>query len=299
MHTLKSAIFFVLCACGAPKVEHAAPLDHAIQLRRPSHVGDRWHVVTDATIDETRTTYTEQVLVKKDEKHRRLHFDAEAKALAVDAYGDVTREDLSIASFTDGARSIVDRGKHIVIELAQKKADSVVEIDGVAATSDMRELVDDVTAISHGAGDPDTFLGTRDRQPVGGSWPFDKEAMRIELARAGVNAKTSAIEGRVTLANVARDANVDCLDVRIDIDISAFEPAAPLPEGSTITKGKVSVRIDELLPIDARLSRKGDDLVVHAEFEAFIPVKGNVEVAGVTIESKTDHTRHARYEKLE
>ncbi len=289
-----AAISLGACASRAPE-QPRAPSDYAIELRRPSHKGERLHVVTTATFDESRTTSTEQVLVKKEERHLRLHLDADLDVLEVDPLGDVTREDLTVASFTEGPREIVARGGHIMIQLAAKKNDSVVEIDGKNATAAEREMIDMVTAISHGAGDQNTVLGTRVRQPVGGVWAFDKDAMRAELARTGVTTEANALDGHVALASVDRIDGVDCLDVRMDFSLSAFTPEKPLPEGSTITRSKVTARVDEHLPIDAHAERKGDDLVVHAEFEAFVPVKGNVEVAGVTFESRTDHTRHTHY----
>jgi len=91
MKTWLLACLICACATHAPPPPRATS-DYAIELRRPSHAGDRAHVVTTATFDDTRTTYTEQVVVKKEERHHRLRFDAMQQVLEVDPLGNVILE---------------------------------------------------------------------------------------------------------------------------------------------------------------------------------------------------------------
>ena len=291
---MRAAVFLFVVACGAPAARAPAPSDYEIRVARPSHVGERTAVVVDAKIDESNKTFTEHVLLKHEEKHFRLHFDALAEVREVDAYGAPSRTDFTIRAFTKDDDSLVSPGKHLVIASAPKKSDAVVDIDGQPASPEMRALVDEVVPVGRGVGDADTVFGVRDRKRVGDAWPFDKRAMVYELARTGVLAKPEAIDGHVSLAS----AEHGCVDVRIDLSVAAFEPEKPLPEGSEITRSRVKVRVDELLPVDPRLPRRGDDTVVHAEFEAFVPVKDQVEVAGVTVDHVSDRTRHATYTTL-
>ena len=291
---MRAVFVLFLVACGAPAARTPARSDYEIRVARPSHVGERTAVVVDAKIDESSKSFTEQVLLKHEEKHFRLHFDALAETREVDAYGAPSRTELTIRAFTKDAAPVIGAGKHLVIVSAPEKKDALVEIDGQPASEEVRAFVDEVVPIGRGVGDADTVFGTRERKRVGDAWPFDKRAMVYELARTGVLAKPEAIDGHVSLASAARD----CVDVRIDLSVAAFEPEKPLPEGSEITRSRVKVRVDELLPIDPRLPRRADDTVVHAEFEAFVPVKDQVEVAGVTVDHVSDRTRHATYTSL-
>ena len=291
---MRAVVFLFVVACGAPAARSPAASDYEIRVARPSHVGERTAVVVDAKIDESNKTFTEQVLLKNEEKHFRLHFDALADVREVDAYGAPSRTDFTIRAFTRDDAALVSPGKHVVIVSAPKKSDAVVEIDGQPASPEMRGLVDEVVPVGRGVGDADNVFGVRARKRVGDAWPFDKRAMVYELARTGVLAKPEAIDGHVSLASAERD----CVDVRIDLSVAAFEPEKPLPEGSEITRSRVKVRVDELLPIDPRLPRRADDTVVHAEFEAFVPVKDQVEVAGVTVDHVSDRTRRATYTAL-
>ncbi|HEY1955599.1 MAG TPA: hypothetical protein VGH28_08300 [Polyangiaceae bacterium] len=267
-------------------------------MRRPSRVGERTAVVVDATVDESNKTFTEQVLLKHEEKHFRLHLDAVAETREVDAFGAPARSELTIRAFTRDGTAVIAPGKHLVIVSAPKKSDAVVTIDGEPASADVRALVDELVPIGRGAGDADAVFGTHGRKRIGDAWPFDAQAMVSELARTGVIAKPNAIHGQVSLASAERVGGVDCVDLRIDLGVSAFEPEKQLPEGTEITRSRVTVRVDEVLPVDARLPRRADDTVVHAEFDAFVPVKDQVEVAGVTVEHVSDRTRHASYTPL-
>jgi len=282
------------CSAAAPRALSVSN-DFEIHMRRASRVGEREAVVVDATIAESSKTYTEQVLLKHDEKKFRLHLDAIAETRAVDAFDQPTRVDFAIRAFTKDDVALVAPGKHVVIATAPKKKDAVVEIDGAPASAEMRTLVDEVVPVARREGDADVVFGTRARKRVGDAWPFDRAAVVHELARTGVIAKPDAVSGHVSLAGTTRAGGIDCAVVRIDLAVSAFEPETALPEGSEITRSRVAVRVDELLPLDAHLSRRGDETLVHAEFEAFVPVKGQAEVAGVTVEHVTDRTRRATF----
>ncbi|HEX4516628.1 MAG TPA: hypothetical protein VGH87_19630 [Polyangiaceae bacterium] len=264
-------------------------------MRRPSHAGDKVRVVVDSTVDESSKTYTEQVVVKKAEKHHRLHLDAIEDIRAVDAFGDAQRVELTITSFTNRDVVVLAPGQHLTIVLAPKKADAVVDVDGAHASADVRELVEAVLPLAHTPADADAVVGTRVRQRVGGSWRVDDAAMIGELARTGAAVKPEALVARASLADIERSEGVECMDVRIDLDVSAFEPVAPLPEGSQVTRSKVAVHIDEHLPLAVDRPRLRSEVVVHSEFEAFVAVNGQAEVAGVTIDRTNDETRKVRY----
>ncbi len=299
--TTRGAWLSLFVACGGPAPAlnpNVATMDYEIHMRRPSRAGDKVRMVVDSNVDESTKTYTEQVVVKKSEKHHRLHLDAIADIRAVDAFGDVARVELTITSFTNRDVVVLAPGQRLTIVPAPKKADAVVEVDGQRASPDVRELVDAVLQLAHTVGDEDAVLGTRVRQRVGGTWRVDDTAMIRELARTGAVVKPEALAARASLADIERLDGTACMDVRIDLTVSAFEPIAPLPDGSQVTRSKVAVHIDEHLPLDVELPRSRSEVVVHSEFEAFVAVNGQAEVAGVTVDNTTDQTRKVRYTPL-
>ena len=295
----RAVVLFAVLGCAPARVSApaVAPAAYEIRVRRPSRVGERTAVVVDSTIDESNKTYTDQVLLKNEHTRAHLHLDAVAETREIDALGLPVRTDFTIRSFTKDGSALAAPGKHVVVVSAPAKKDARVEVDGSPAGDELREAVDDVVPIAR-AGDPDTIFGAHAAKRVGDAWSFDKGAMVHELARTGVLTKPSAVDGRVSLASVARVGGVDCVDLRIDLAVSEFAPAKPLPDGSEITRGRLTLRIDEELPVDARSPRRADETVVHAEFEAFVPVKDQAEVAGVTVERVTDRTRRATYTPL-
>jgi hypothetical protein len=286
-----------MLACGGPAAHDArtAPPTFEIRLHRPSHVGERWHIVADGTQSESKSTYTEQVVVKKSEKHQAIHFDATVTALAVEG-GVVSRAEYLVTAFESvkNHEQLLAPGKHVVIQPAPKKDDTVIAVDGQPATPDVREALGIVMALTREPGDDDTVFGTHERQPIGASWAVNGAAMRTVLVRNGASAPSDAIHGQVTLASRTPD---DCLDVRVDLHVDSFTPLAPLPEGSQITKSKVLLQAKFALPIDTRLSLRRAELDVHTEFEAFVPVQ-SAEIAGVTVDSQTDHHRSTAYTPL-
>ena len=297
--SMRHVVAFVSFAACAPHAASAPPVaaTYEIHLRRSSHVGDRAAVVVDATIDEANKTYTEQVLLKNDKTHVRFHLDAVGETREVDALGLPVKTDFAIRALTKGSAALVAPGEHVVVVTALDKKDARVEVDGAPASAEVHDAIDDLVGLSR-PGDPDALFDVRARRRIGEAWAFDDGAMAHELLRSGVRAEASALAGRVTLASVEPVAGVTCARLRIDLAVSAFEPAKPLPEGSEITRSRLTVRVDELLPLDARSPRRADETTVHAEFEAFVPVKDQAEVAGVTIERTTDRTRRATYTPL-
>ncbi len=287
----------LVLACSGPRANDASTVPQAfpIHLNRPSHVGERWHVVADGTQDESSSTYTEQVVVKKSEKHQIVHLDATVTALAVED-GIVSRAEYVVTAFDRGKdhRDVVGRGKHVVIQPASKKDDTVVEIDGQSAAADVREALGVIMPLTREPGDEDTVFGTHELQRIGASWPVNAAAMKVALLHNGASAQGDAIHGRVTLAGIDRN----CLDLRVDLHVDSFTPLAPLPEGSQITKSKVLMQAKFELPVASTAGTSSEvrsvELDVHTEFEAFVPVQ-SAEVAGVTVDNRTDLHRSAAY----
>jgi hypothetical protein len=288
----------VLACSAGPRAQDASslPRSYPIHLNRAVHVGERWHVVADGTQDESSSTYTEQVVVKKSERHQIVHLDATVSALAVEN-GVVSRADYVVIAFDRGKdhREVVGAGKHVVIQTAPKKDDTVVEIDGQSATADVREALGVIMPLTREPGDEDAVFGTNAAQRIGASWPVNVAAMKVALLHNGASATDDAIHGRVTLAGVDRDR----LDLRVDLHVDSFTPTAPLPEGSQITKSKVLMQIEFELPTSTARTNTAlrSELELHTEFEAFVPVQ-SAEVAGVTVDSRSDLRRSAAYTPL-
>ncbi len=281
-----------LAACGSPTPAASTARtqeQYTVRLHRPVTPDAKWHVVSDGSFFESSSTFTEQVVVKKSEKRVKAHFDAIATAVAVDA-GTVSRVDYLITSFASDGRDVIPPGVHLVIEPAPKKDDTRIDVAGHPASADVREALDAVMQLTRDVEGEDVVFGTRTAQPIGGSWPVAVEPTKVLLARNGAVAKDEAISGRVTLAGKERIGTDDCLDIRVDLGIRAFTPTKPLPEGSQVTKGTLTLTLVYAVPLDVARGGRRSDLDAHTEFEAFIPVQ-NAETAGVTLTVRSDRRR--------
>jgi hypothetical protein len=291
MRSARATWLCVLVGCGA--TAHTAqtqPGSFPIQLHRPMKLGARWHVVSDGTSSEASSTFTEQVVVKKSDKHAKVHFDATASAVAVED-GVVSRADYAIVAFEKNGATLVPAGHHVVVETAAKKEDARIEVDGQPAAPEVRDALDVVLSLARDNENEDAIFGTALRQPIGGSWPVAIGPTKLVLERNGAVARDEAISGHVTLSGTERVEADDCLDVRVDLHINAFTPTpGRLPEGSQVTKGTVAMTALFVLPVDVTRRVRRGELDVRTEFEAFVPVQ-SAEDAGVTVETQTHQHR--------
>lgn len=292
-------LFLVLTACGGGSTSVTAPTagadplagaagakTYAIHLTRPSHAGERWHVVADDTTDKTVTQ--DGTVVQ--EKHRVLHLDGVYTAVAVDDRGRPLRDHYDVKELTADGQPLASAGVGIDVTRAGREEDAVVLVGGAPATAEVMDAIRTLLTVRSGGATDDEVFGTEQPQAVGAHWAVDTRLAHDDLLQdAGIDATT--VTGDVWLAGLTRANDIDCLDVRAKLALDGL--ALPnLPKGSVVDLGHADVDMEATLPFDARPVRATEALTMSMKVRVRVPTpEGREATLSVTMTSK----RTARY----
>lgn len=268
-------------AAGDPLAGAAGAKTYPIHLTRPSHAGERWHVIAEDTTDKTVT----QDGTVMDEKHRVLHLDGVYTVVAVNDHGRPTRDHYDVKELTADGQPLASSGVGIDVTRARREEDAVVLVGGAPASAEVLDAIRTLFTVKTGGATDDEVFGTQQPQAVGAHWAVDTRLAHDDLLQdAGIEATT--VTGDVWLAGLTRTDDFDCLDVRAKLALDGI--ALPnLPKGSIIDLGHADVDMEATLPFDARLVRATEALTMTMKVRLRVPTPQGREAAlSVTMTSK-------------
>jgi hypothetical protein len=271
---------------GAPAPPAAKA--YTIHLSRPSHVGERTHVVVDLSEDSgTSIAQGDQV----DEKHEKrvTHFDAVAMVAAVDEKGRTTRSRYEVKELLVDGRPLV----HGLVDVtnAPTEEDATILVDGAPADKDQRKALQSLLKLRLGGATDDEVFGTTTPQPVGAHWPINGLLAREDLKdNSGIDAQS--VTGEAWLQGTANVNDVDCLDVRAKLGLDLNGKSLPgLPPNSTMELGHADAEMTAVLPIDGRMERLTD----HLSMTMAVKVRVSTPNGPATVVIKFNRTEDKRY----
>jgi hypothetical protein len=142
-------------AASAPVVPIANGKTYAIHMRRPSHVGDRGHLIADDEHNEKTSALLSGETTRKDSnKSAHVHLDATVVMLELQTDGySALRDEVTVNEFwqthEDGSTETLARaGARISVVRAAKKEDARVTVDGKPATKSFRDAIDHLTTLT-------------------------------------------------------------------------------------------------------------------------------------------------------
>jgi hypothetical protein len=270
-------VCIALAGCGgASSAPVAAPVDvarpaaqktYAIHFYRPSHAGERTHVVMDQTENKgSKITQDATVVEDKHEQHA-LHYDAVHTAVEVDGKGQVTRSRYDVKELVSDGHPLV-RGV-VEITRTQKETDAIITVDGTPASKEVREALASLLKLGLSGANDDQVFGTKTPQPVGAHWPIDARLAQADLRDdSGIDA--TSVNGDVWLEGTTRVGDLDCLDVRAKMGLDGI--AVPgMPEGSETEFGRADAEMQATLPVAGTPERASDHMSMKIAFRVRVP----------------------------
>jgi hypothetical protein len=252
---------------------------YAVHLHYRYEVGDSFHVVDDQVDDKTTTTYRDGTEDGHTDEHTHVHFDGVGTVMAVDARGEVTRVVFDVTKVARNDEALFS-GK-LDVTRAVKESDAIVLANGAPPSADLMEALKLPLNLRVSTATDDEIFGTSRLQPIGGRWP-----VRTHLAEAefvGDNLTGADVSGDVTLAGVRRVAGVDCLDVRISLELTHLE-LPNLPPGTVIDSGVMMAEASTLLPVTGDASVE-ERMAMHGKVRLHAAMNGAVAAASVDAKS--------------
>jgi hypothetical protein len=302
---MRAVVFAWLVACGSktpaaveiPLPQADARSEYAIHLSHADHVGERERVVIEADEEHTTTTTRSGEELSSDHEKKRARMDAVATLLAIDENRESSsvRYDLKELTFTNAARERIHLVKgELEVTRTLKEDDAVIKLDGRDATDDLRTAMKLLMTLRRGGPTDDELIGTKAPQKIGAHWRIDEkralEDLAVDVGKTMVEG--AGISGDAWLAGVERVRGVECLDVRATMHIDGLDLSEHVQ--GAVDHARVTATFGGKFPVDARLGRLSDDLVIQMSFKLHTPSpSGDVGVSMIEVEH-----RHGDYTPL-
>jgi len=256
-----AATAFLMDSASAP-ADTAADLagkDFEIRLDRKFQIGDKLQFTASVSDNRNEKIFSGEKVVEDNQAALTVRMTADAKILAVNTAGQITRAQYTIRSFTGAisgqAAPTVAQGTVLIAE--SLKGETFLRPTRGKLPMDARELV--ALAISLESAEDridDPVFGTAGRKKVGQSWPVNAAKMAAFLARERMAVKPADIQGAMTLKGVRTIAAAPCLLIQGTVTIKRFKP--PLPHGAKLTGAAMTMTFGGDFPVDTSLPRFGE-----------------------------------------
>ena len=201
-----------------------------------------------------------------DQKAYKYELTATREVQKVDADGQAVQVSLTVAQckVIRGGKQAdeVKPGAVVIVTSSGGKPRVEPKDSSVKLTDDAKAILGRAANVESAGGSGDKAFGTDKPRQIGESWPVNSKyiaeslskMLAAEIAGAGRFAavptlKEKDVTGRVTLAGASRVGGVECLDLRVKMKISNFNP--PMPPVAKVEKGEMTISLTGKFPVDA------------------------------------------------
>jgi hypothetical protein len=239
---------------------------YAVRFDRPSHVGDRTHLVTNRREDTTTKISRDGAVVSDKREQHSVHYDAVTTVIAVDTQSRPVRVRYDVKELTSDGRRL----QASVIEITRrgKEKDAEILVDGSPASDDARKVLASLLKLGNAGVSDDDVFGSKSPQPVGGRWAIDGSRAIASLAEDGLDVRS--IKGEVWLDGTTRVDGAECLAVRAALDLDGMDVPG-MPEGSVTEESHATADLRTSLTIEGRLGRAEDRMSTAMTFRVRVP----------------------------
>jgi len=269
---------------------------YTVRLHRPSRVGQRLRVRTEATSSESRVTRMGGTQGDRTMTRRRTTIDCVAEILAVNRAGKATRLALTVASLQSESdqQTVASLGSDSRLELSlgAREDQTTITLGGQPVSREVRAAIKDVHSLSVDELTDDETFGTPQPRAVGASWPARVETLRTALEGTGMNIAADGIRATVTLADVnQREPGAPMMELRGEVTIERMS-LAQLPPGFTSSTMNMRMRMEKVVSatnLEAPPVSEMSAMTSHAE------LSGTVNGQPVTIEMEMENERRTTF----
>ena len=266
-------LFQVACAIvlTAPLAGDSAGADKFnIRFRSIDHVGDTFNVdgIVVVTGRVSRSFPNNQSNFQNFNSFVAL--EGAVKVLEVDKNGEASKYECTVDLAISDGKLFCQKGKVIIAE--RRESSEVFTIDGKAAEPTVSEALSSILP-THNPNDNetlDTMVGTSQPQPVGATWPVNREALARSIANHRMTPDKANIRGQHKLVSVKERAGKRYLQIDYDLQF-AFSGA--LPDGAQIERREIEQHGSELIPADGsggsirREETESSHSIIHVQTE--------------------------------
>ncbi len=228
--------------------------DYEIKLVRPPKVGMKYSITADGAV-ERKTSFTIAGQKAGDEETDTfgIHLEGTVEVLEVNKDGEEGKVACKVTKCTRitaaGDAELVPAGR--TITAIGGKQDTTFALDQGTLSEEAKDALDLVLRMGEDDGyNDDRIYGTKQRQPVGGTWEVDAKAASDEAEADDVHFKPSDITGSLKLEKLETIDGVDCLRITGTTDIKRLTSKAP--KGMTFTKGSLKAHYSGVYPLDQK-----------------------------------------------
>lgn len=267
-----------LAACASTPTEapDAGPAEptFAIQLHRPSQIGDvRKHSTTMTSIESLVATAEDAVLQQRHDEVRVI-FVATEKVLDINDRGSVTRSEYVIeeafAESQTGRKELLVPGAVLVVS---RGVEPPFALEKGRIPPDVEKILTKLFTTSQPTRTDDDIFGTDSVQPVGGRWPIHADLAARDLTEAGLAVETVALTGETELTAVETLGTVECLQISTRLAADNVTPLG-VPSGATLESTRLTASFAGMFPTDRSKQRLSDSSEMSAEFTLSRTVDG-------------------------
>lgn len=206
--------FALGCASTTPQVAavpvqvaaepNQAPDRIRIVLERPKRVGQRYHVIRTARLQQVRSVYEGDALSQTPvETDREVELQAVATVLALDGQGGVLEVEYVVESFEwlrggpEESSTVLEPGVRVILRRGDP---GDFRIDGETVHGDVYEALR-LAVDSTRDEDQDALFGTSEPQSVGGQWSIGSAAVAAAMSSPRAPVAAEEVSGTATLVS--------------------------------------------------------------------------------------------------
>jgi hypothetical protein len=227
--------------------------DYQIKIVRPDKVGDEYTTSITASVSQT----FQKNLYDDDDSKKTDSFTAACqgnlKVLAVDEKGKfATRIRFQVDSMTKNEKELYPEGTVIIAKIVEKE--TTFEIDGVSPDDEHEAVLQALLNLTapNGITNEDETNGTDKSQKVGDTWPINADKLKKELGgRDGNPSIASQISGESKLVSIKDVSGTQAMVIKSTVTANGVKK--DLPDGSSISDGKITSDITAVYPVDPAL----------------------------------------------
>jgi hypothetical protein len=297
LRTPRSSVQFtiLLLALLLPVALIRAEADYAIQLSRPAVVGERYHVTTMATDEQTVALRVNAHDVPVRSDNSSIELVASNEVLEVSARGKERKSRIVIEKFTRTAAGktteLLPAGATVIAERAGDKMHYFLgELPAIPAVSRALELSGVVLENDQGASDDGVF-GTQERKKIGDTWPVDGGAAALSLAKRGIQVDPAKVSGTVRLTELSEQPGGPALRIAASFRMGSLL-VPPMP-GMAIDDSDMTATMSGLLPVDVTKRRLEEKITMAMIVSASGTKDGNTMETTMT-KKTTRETKFTR-----
>ena len=231
---------------------------YEVRLTRPDAVGDKFKLSGEGALIRKTVMTLGDNRREQEPSGSGIRLDATAEVLAVTPKGKITKLSLAVerclrVSGPEEAE-LLPKGSVVIAQADGKRTKfSLKEGELPPEASELLDLLFQLND-DDSRGTDDELFGTKEKQPVGASWPINAEQAAKDFAAEEIKVDASDITGTVKLDTVEKAEGGALLKLSGRMSVKKIQPggevAGELPEGLKMDVGSLDFKFTATLPKD-------------------------------------------------